>query len=322
MAEELKRDAALETPVALLIFNRPDLTAQVFEAVRAARPKRLLVVADGPRNDAERARCEAARAAATKVDWECRLETNFSDGNLGCKRRVSSGIDWIFEQCEDAIILEDDCLPAPSFFPFCEKLLRRYRDDERVMAIGGTNLDTRSPTRAETYFFTRYGSICGWASWRRAWKHYDVELRAWPEVRRSGRLRDVFDRRAERWYWTQIFDLMSDGAIDTWDYQWYFARFFQNGLVAVPSVNMVANLGFRSDATHTPEAMPKVWEPAKERHDLRELVHPPVVVTSRDADRFYFDEVFNPRGLTGLVTFGLRQYAKRLLNGRNGSRRI
>src|SRR4051812_24867462 len=144
-----------------MVFNRPDLTERVFQAIRAARPKRLLVVADGPRNDAERERCDATRAVI-KVDWDCELETNYSDANLGCKRRVGSGISWVFERCEDAIILEDDTLPSPSFFPFCQELLRRYRDDERVMCICGMNLVPEPKARGpETYYFSRYGATNG-----------------------------------------------------------------------------------------------------------------------------------------------------------------
>ena len=132
----------MKTPVAFLIFNRPDTTAKVFEAIRQAKPPKLLVVADGPRSDnpSEAEKCQAAREIIEQVDWECEVLTNYSDVNLGCKTRVSSGLDWVFDNVEEAIILEDDCLPHPSFFPFCEKLLDNYRDDKRIMDIRRNNM--------------------------------------------------------------------------------------------------------------------------------------------------------------------------------------
>jgi len=179
--------SALRAPVALMIFNRADLTAQLFAAIRAARPTRLLVVADGPRNEAERAKCQAARDVI-RVDWDCQLSTHYSDVNLGCGGRISSGIDWIFREVEEAIILEDDTLPSPTFFRFCDVLLERYRDDERIMNIGGTNAYPHAmpASRPESYFFSRYGHTQGWATWRRAWKHNDVKMSAGPSSSERG----------------------------------------------------------------------------------------------------------------------------------------
>lgn len=302
----------LETPIALMMFNRPDLTAQVFEAIRAAKPKRLLIVADGPRTDAEREKTEATRAVI-KVDWPCELETNFAEQNMGCKRRVGSGISWVFERCEQAIVLEDDTLPAPSFFPYCDTLLARYRDDERIMCIGGMNLVPNPKTRGrETYYFSRYGATNGWASWRRAWKHFDLDMAAWPEFKRSGRMNDLFPRRVERWFWTILFDAQYEGRISTWDYQWLFARLTQGGLTAVPNVNMVMNLGFRPDGTHTDFKMPKAWRAALEHHDLWDLVEPEFVLPDRDMDAYYFDEIWNPRGAPGVAWFGIRDFRDKL----------
>lgn len=307
----LERRSALATPVALVIFNRPDLTAAVMETIRAARPTKLLVIADGPRTEAERARCDAARAAIV-VDWPCELLTHYSDVNLGCKGRVSSGIDWVFSECEEAIILEDDCLPSASFFPFCEALLARYRDDERVMCVGGMSLYPGSPARAdETYYFSRYGATNGWGSWRRAWRHVDVEMSDWPAFKRAGRMEDMFPSRRERWFWTELFDAQHRGEINTWDFQWLFARLARNGLCAAPVRNMVANQGFRADATHT-LAMPAAWAPAKERHEHWELVHPAYVLPSTEVDRYYFQKIFNPQGYPGIALQRAQRWAHAL----------
>ena len=163
---------SLSTPVAFIIFNRPDTTEIVFETIRQAKPSKLLVVADGPRTDrsGEVEKCTATRAVIERVDWECEVITNYSDVNLGCKRRVSGGIDWIFSQVEEAIILEDDCLPAPSFFQFCQTMLERYRYDDRISMIGGSNYQQENSRTSDSYFFTKYAHIWGWATWRRAWK--------------------------------------------------------------------------------------------------------------------------------------------------------
>ena len=267
----------LETPVALFIFNRPDLTARVFAAIAAQKPRRLLVVADGPRDEAERARCGQARAVVD-VDWECEVERLYSHGNLGCKARVSSGLDWVFERASEAIVLEDDCLPSASFFGFCAEMLERYRDDERVMHISGNNFVPLSDASAD-YGFSKYVHVWGWASWRRAWRHYDVEAARWPEVRADilASCADAFERR----YWNRALESVFLGELDTWDYQWALACWIQNGLAITPRVNLVSNLGFRADATHTTQGSGLSELLA---HELEVRNHPTRVEADEGAD--------------------------------------
>ena len=241
----------MKTPVAFLIFNRPDLTAQVFARIAEARPETLLVVADGPRSDLESERCRMARDVVAAVDWPCRVLKNYSDVNLGCRRCVSGGLDWVFSKVEEAIILEDDCLPDPSFFPFCEELLARYREDPRVGHIGGSNPHRSVSDAGYSYYFSRYCMIWGWATWRRAWREYDVQMRAWPGVRRMRRYREFFDSKTEALFFRSHWDGVFAGRIDTWDAQWLFCRLMQGTLSIIPSVNLVSNLGFRADASRT-----------------------------------------------------------------------
>lgn len=242
-----------ETPVAFVIFNRPSTTRRVFEEIAKAQPRKLLVVADGPRENraGESVLCADTRSIIEKVDWDCEVLTNYSDKNLGCKRRVSSGISWVFEEVEEAIILEDDCVPHPSFFQYCEKLLDIYRDDERVMSISGDNFQFGRKRDNYSIYFSRYMHVWGWASWRRAWKHYDVDLKIWPEIKQYGRLHDLFRSAAEINYWSRILDSVKAGKIDTWDYQWTFAHWVNGGLCVLPNVNLISNIGFGGDATHT-----------------------------------------------------------------------
>ena len=167
----------LSTPVALFIYNRPDLTQTVFEAIARAKPKRLLVVADGPRFSEETEKCNQARDVIDGVNWECEVLTNFSDKNLGCGRRVASGIEWVFSEVEEAIFLEDDTLPAASFFPYCQALLEHYRHDERIMTINGNNFQSGQSRTDYSYHFSKYCACWGWASWRRAWIHRSARYR-------------------------------------------------------------------------------------------------------------------------------------------------
>ena len=161
----------LKTPVAFIIFNRPSLTQIVFNTIRQAKPKQLFVIADGARFPEEKEKCQQARDIIRQVDWDCEVLANYSDVNLGCGKRISSGISWVFEHVEAAIILEDDCLPHLSFFRYCENLLDYYRDDERVMAIGGDNFQDGNKKTPYSYYFSKYPHVWGWATWRRAWKH-------------------------------------------------------------------------------------------------------------------------------------------------------
>jgi hypothetical protein len=244
----------IKTSVCFLVFNRPDTTSRVFEEIRHARPPKLLVVADGPRLDrpGEAEKCAAARAIIEQVDWPCEVMKNYLDTNLGCKRRVSSGLDWVFETVTEAIILEDDCLPNPSFFRFCEELLEKYRDDERVIQIGGCNFQDGIKRGPASYYFSIYNHIWGWASWRRAWKHYDRDMSLWPALRSTDWLLTIGGgSKAFQQYWTKIFDTVYSGQVDTWDYQWTFSCWAQSGFTILPARNLVTNIGFGKDASHT-----------------------------------------------------------------------
>jgi hypothetical protein len=284
---------SFSTPVAFLIFNRPDLTKIVFEAIAKVKPKQLFVVADGPRFAAEAEKCEQARAVIDRVDWECDVSTNYSEKNLGCGRRPASGIDWVFSKVEEAIFLEDDCLPVKSFFFFCQELLERYRDDHRIMVIGGNNFQSGQKRSAYSYHFSKYSGCWGWASWRRAWEYFDYEMKTWPEFKQAGILEMVCEDTYEHKFWTKVFDSMYENSAqkDIWDYQWKYACWSQNGLAIEPSVNLVANLGLgRSDATHTTNKNPLLKQISKTQ-EIGEIKHPPFVVRHRAADAYVFDYI-------------------------------
>ncbi len=241
-------------PVLFLVFNRPERTRQVFEAIRAAQPSHLFVAADGPRPHrlAEAERCEQVRAIATAVDWPCEVHTLFRESNLGCGRAVSEAISWFFDHVPEGIVLEDDCLPDASFFDFGTALLERYRGDRRVFKIAGTNPVGSWPGFAgANYFFSSYGYSWGWASWRDRWACFDLNIADWPSFERSSHARHYpFSRQRN-----QGFRATHAGLIDTWDYQWHYTISCNHGLVVIPTINLVRNIGFEPEATHTRNAM-------------------------------------------------------------------
>lgn len=302
----------LETPVAFFIFNRPDLTTQVFNAIRDAAPTRLLIVADGPRNDAEWQLCHQAREIALEIDWDCEVLTNFSKENLGCRNRVSSGLNWVFENCEEAIILEDDCLPHPDFFRFCTTMLERYKNDEHVMHIAGTNFNSGFPT-TNSHYFSHYAQMWGWATWQRAWKHYDVEMKLWPEFRKKRLLQLA---RQEKKYWTGKFDETLSGQVDTWDYQWQFDVFRKKGLVVTPKNNLISNIGFDERATHTVD--PKSPFSNLAYDGIGEIDFPEKVKRNARADKKVFKIAFAIYFQRQAFPYRLARYIRRLWrNGRD-----
>jgi hypothetical protein len=236
-----------------MLFNRPETTALVFKELAKAQPRKLLIVADGPRPDrpGEEEKCEAARAVVERIDWDCEVHKNYSDVNLGCKRRVAGGLDWVFGTVDRAIVIEDDVLPHPTFFRFCDELLDRYANDSRVGAICGCNFQDGLRKRQESYYFSRYIHVWGWASWSRAWKAYDVNMSLWPLVRDNGYLNGLIPNDHSLSYWYNILQEVYDGKVDTWDYQWTFSCWAQGMMSIIPGVNLISNIGFGESATHT-----------------------------------------------------------------------
>ena len=284
----------VRTPVALLIFNRPDTTERVFQAIAQAKPSKLLVVADGPRDSrlGEAALCEQTRAVIARVDWACEVITNFADRNMGCKLRVASGVDWIFEQVPEAIILEDDCLPHPSFFRFCDEMLERYRDNERVGMVSGGNLQFGQTRGTGSYYFSKYTHIWGWASWRRAWKYYDRDLTLWPAFRDQGLLEQMFETSGEQAYWRNAFQWVHEGTLDTWDAQWTFTALTHGLLQIAPNVNLISNIGFGANATHTHIEGAHSNLPTQAIEFP--LQHPIFVIPDLEADRFIATDQLAP----------------------------
>lgn len=285
--------APLSTAVLFLVFNRTDVTKQVFEAIRQAKPPRLYIASDGARDNksGEAEKVAEVRRIVTFVDWPCEVKTLFQDKNLGCKMGVSTGINWFFEHEEMGIILEDDCLPDPSFFRFCEELLIRYRDDERIAMISGDNFQFGRKRGDSSYYFSRYNHIWGWASWRRAWQHYDVKAKSWPEMHEGKWLKTIINDSIEQRYWTKVMQAVYEGQIDTWDYQWGLACWCQGMISIMPQVNLISNIGFGSDATHTQSE--NIYSALSVESITFPLDHPKIILPHSEADAFTAKEMFS-----------------------------
>lgn len=276
----------LDTPVAFFIFNRPECTQQVFSAISKAKPKILLLISDGPRpsRENEDEKVAKTRSIVEKIDWPCTVLKNYSETNLGCKKRISSGIDWVFTHVSEAIFLEDDCLPDPSFFRFCQEMLEKYRDNPLVGMISGDNFQFGRRTCSESYYFSKYFHIWGWATWRDRWEDYDVDMKKWPEIKKSDALTKNVKNKKEKQYWSNVFQQTYAQRIDTWDHQWTFANWITGRLCILPNVNLISNLGFSLDATHT-KSYGKLADLPTTAIEFP-LVHPVSVQQDEDADHF------------------------------------
>jgi hypothetical protein len=267
-----------KTPIILIIFNR------VFERIKLAQPSQLFIAADGPRADRpeENHLCSRARSIVSQVDWPCEVHTLFREKNHGCKEAVSSAISWFFENVEEGIILEDDCLPDLSFYKFCDELLRYYKSDDRIGMISGNSFLEVSKI-SDSYHFSNFPHAWGWATWRRVWKKYDPSMKYWPILQET---RLLLDKTGSEYYaqkWKDIFDRIHKGEIDTWDYQFVYTLWTQNQLSIIPTVNLVSNIGFGLQSTHTKNPNHKSSNiPANE---IRfPLLHPQLVIRNIEKD--------------------------------------
>ena len=282
-----------ETPILFLVFNREDTTQKVFDAIRQQKPKYLFVAADGARKhkSGELEKCQRVRDIIKQVDWDCELKTLFREENLGCKIAVSSAITWFFENVEQGIILEDDCLPDPSFFPYCEELLEKYKNDTRIGHISGNNFLPGIVDKRFSYDFCSCSHIWGWATWRRVWKYYEVNFPFW-EGQKEKRASLFCCKREEIYFSSFIPDVINKkNGINTWDTQYYFMLRLQNQLSIYPSINLVTNIGLGDlNATHTSKN--------KERHLIPisninfPLKHPQYVLRNKKLDHNTIKKLF------------------------------
>jgi len=286
------------------------LTEVVFNAIAEAKPKKLFVISDGPAKAEDKEKIRQCRAIIERVDWDCEVIKKYPEHNIGARDNVPQGVQWVFSQVETCIFLEDDCLPDPSFFSFCETLLEYYRDDQRILHINGGNFLFNQIPVSESYYFSRYMFTgYGWASWKRAWKHYDLDMRSLPDFEEKDLMSFIFDDQEEQAFWTQKFREVHSGKLISYCYPIFFAGWSQGGLSIMPSVNLVSNLGFRADAVHTNTAYERMYLANIPRGSIEEITHPKYMVRHRDADRYLFDIYFGSKHAVHYsAPTGLRYY--------------
>ncbi|CAA6696221.1 MULTISPECIES: hypothetical protein [unclassified Lentimonas] len=243
----------MNTPILLIIFNRPKQTRALIDALRPVRPTKIYVAADGPRlnREGEAARCVETRAVIDTIDWPCEISKDYAKENMGCGPRPATAISWIFQHEESAIILEDDCIPNPSFFPFCSELLEKFKDDQRIMQICGSNHVDEHLEINESYLFSNYPLCWGWATWKRAWDLFDYDMATWPEYQKRNMLQNIVQSRKEIEYWDNNIANVFEGDQSVWDVRWLFSIWSNHGLSVIPKSNLISNVGFGTDASHT-----------------------------------------------------------------------
>ena len=282
-----------ETPVLLIAWRRPHTLRQVIDAIRPIAPKRLFVACDGPNPERPG---EADKVAATRavieeeINWPCQIERLYSDTNQGCSVGPIRAISWFFEKVDEGIILEDDCVPHPDFFTYCATLLERYRHDTRVWCISGNNYQHNQWRGDGSYYFSRIPLIWGWATWRRCWQHYDPDLLRWPALRDSGLLSSLIEEQQERDFFSAMWEqtYTKTAPVSWWDYQWTFTCLSNSGLSVEPNRNLVSNVGFGEDATHTTGDA----DASMVAHGLTDLIHPSFMLRDEAACRYCFDHHF------------------------------
>ncbi len=284
-----------KSAILFIIFNRIDTSVRVLEQIKLARPSRLYITADGPRESRpdEKRLCEECRKAVMQmIDWECDVKTLFRTENIGPKEAISSALNWFFEFEEEGIILEHDCLPSNSFFKFCDTLLEKYREDKRIWLISGCNFQNGKEWGTATYYFSNLTSAWGWATWRRSWNSVDKDLKKYEESEIRVQLEKIFNDRMIVDTWVRIFEETKSGKIDSWDYQVTFEHLFNHSINIAPNKNLVSNIGFGDLAENTTDAN-SMFANVPLQHLTEPITHPKYFLPEYQADLHILMEEFD-----------------------------
>ena len=306
-----------DTPILLISWRRPEKTLKVIKEIRKIKPNKLYLACDGPiKNDPlNQMKVTATREVLNKeIDWDCEIKKLYSEKNNGCMMGVSKAITWFFKNEEEGIILEDDCVPHKDFFYFCSVLLDIYRFDKRIWSISAHNQQNGKKKGTGSYYFSRYSHCWGWASWRRCWDSYDPKINDWPKIKKEKVLNDIFSSKLEIRYWENIFDsIYYKSEPNTWDYQWTYTCFKNSGLTIIPNINLINNIGFDVEATHTKNGLSQTInkELKLKESGIFPIKHPITIVRSKSADNLI--EFINYSGYPKLSFKGLKKFFLKLL---------
>lgn len=281
------------SPIVLICFNRPTETKKVLNKIKSIKPQKLFVIMDGPRknNNYDKVNCKKVRKIVSNLQLNCKVFKNFSPKNLGLKKRIKTGLNWVFTKTEKAIILEDDCLPTKEFFYFCDNLLSYYKDSKKVRFITGNNFQNKNRKFVNSYYFSKYSHIWGWATWRDSWKLYIDNDSTWEKYLNSKKFNEICPENIERRYWRSMFQKVKNGRLKSWSLYFLFSLWKARGLTATPKINLVRNLGFNKKATNTKNM--DIFLNNKYTKLGTNLNHPNKILQNISADNYVFDNVYN-----------------------------
>jgi hypothetical protein len=283
------------TPVLFMVFNRIDVTEDVFSAIRKAKPLKLYFSVDGARENIEgelEKVNDVINTVLNNIDWECEVKTLIREENLGCKNAISSAIDWVFENEDQAIILEDDCVPSFSFFVFCQEMLKKYKSNENIMHINGAYYLDGIYNTSSSYYLSKLNGVWGWATWKKAWNCYNSSMEGYLEDKEDGLISRYFENRDIDYWMTQYFDdvyFNQEGS--NWDPVWSYAIAKNNAFCISPTVNLVKNIGFTaSSSTHGSSASFSKYEDF-ENEEISSITHPDILIYNPNIDAIHMQTI-------------------------------
>ena len=283
----------MNIPVLLLIYNRKKETKILINTLKKIKPKKIFISSDGPKNFEKDIKSNNdIKKIVQTIDWTKQVKLNYMKKNYGCKESVSKGISWFFSQVKMGIILEDDCIPSKSFFLFAEQMLKKYQNNKKIYAISGNNFLKNKIKIYDSYYFSKYNHCWGWATWARAWKDYDKNLKYWSYYKKKKSWENKFDQKIEKKYWEKIFDLCKKKKIDSWAYPWLYSIWSKNGICIIPKINLVKNIGFNINASHTFSHNNFSYNSGEIN---KNLVHPKRIIVNNEADKLVLKNFFCPK---------------------------
>lgn len=294
---------SFETPILLITFNRLETTKKVFKKIREQKPRKLYLASDGARDQlsGEEYKVNVIRDyLKSNVDWNCEVHTLFHEKNLGCKFAPQNAITWFFENEEKGIILEDDCLPSDSFFHYCQTLLNHFEEDLRIFTISGFTFEQDKIKCQDSYFFSTFPMIWGWATWRNRWKKNLLAISNYNDINKDSLVENFSDNQAVNKAIINNSKLSIENKIDAWDYLWIYTNFLNNALSIVPAKSLINNIGFGEDATHTKAV--RTFKNPQNNEMNEELSHPQAIVPNRKYDNYIFKEVYNWKSFNEKIT--------------------
>jgi hypothetical protein len=283
----------MNIPLLILVYNRPVETRILINTLRQIKPKKIFISSDGPTNNfLDIKKNNDVKNILKEIDWTKNIEFNYMEKNYGCKESVSRAINWFFDKVKMGIILEDDCIPNKDFFLFTEKMLKKYQNNKKIYAVSGNNFLKKKIKINYSYYFSKYIHCWGWATWSRAWKDYNKNLTNWNNFKNSDSWKNRFNVKDEKKYWEKVFNLCFQKKIDSWAYPWLYSMWNKNGLCILPEVNLVKNIGFNINASHT-FSHKKFYYPAIKLK--QKITHPKIIKINFEADEYVFNNFFCPK---------------------------